>query len=329
MCFLCFLWLKLSGDSERILSKCLVEFYFLDVVLREERTLRHLETLREADGNQHAIKVLELAVRGPKSQAAVREKKLHHPPIRGVDVEVSRVTFRIRDTKSTQLLLVCNRGNFVSRLVKLAQRRQPKLRQRRHLDIRHRAVRLLSIVNLFEDDDRPRVDIDAQLVVRGQDREPSGNRLRAIRRIQRNRSAQHHVLHAAKLLAALRSERRFREFERRAIGSNHDSGRRSSSSSRHGRRALRSTMLLRGDNACDTNKQRERFQKLALHLQTLSLRSSIAPVRKCVDCRRRYYHRRHQTHQTRVPHSTTHQNLATRDCRRAARDSRGSEGFGN
>src|SRR6185437_8058307 len=59
------------------------------------------------------------------------------------------------------------------------------------------------------------------------------------------------------------------------------------------------------------------------------LRSSIAPVRKCVDCRRLYYHRRHQTHQTLAPLPTTHQNSATRDCQRAARDSHGSEGFGN
>src|SRR6185369_8816627 len=152
----------------------------------------------------------------------------------------------ILNTKTPQLLLVRNRSDFVTRLIKLAQYREPKLRQRRHFNIWHRAVRLLPIVNLFEDDDRARIDLHSQPVIRSHDRERAGDRLWAVRRVKRNRTAQHHVLHVAKLLAALRRERSLRELDRRTLGSNH-----------YGRRSITSItgrVLLSRSNNTKTRK---------------------------------------------------------------------------
>src|SRR5215216_3224096 len=85
----------LARDGEGVVAEGLVEFYFLDAVLREECALWHFKALRETERNQHAVYFLELAVRGAKRVPTIIEKKLHHSSSRGIDVEISRVVFRI------------------------------------------------------------------------------------------------------------------------------------------------------------------------------------------------------------------------------------------
>src|SRR6185503_14141208 len=126
MCLLCFLWLTLSRDGEGVVAQCLVQFYFLHAVLREECALRHLEALREVERYQHSVNFLELVVRSSERKSVVIYKKLHDSSGRRVDVEISRIVFRIGYTKTAQLLLVSYRRNFIPGLIKLTQHVQPK-----------------------------------------------------------------------------------------------------------------------------------------------------------------------------------------------------------
>src|SRR6185369_14522421 len=69
--------------------------------------------------------------------------------------------------------------------------------------------------------------------------------------------------------------------------------------------------------ARQTESARDFKTKLFIY-KTLSIRSSIALVRKFVDCRRRCCRQLdHQTRQTRLLLPTTHRNLATRGCQQA------------
>src|SRR4029078_4229028 len=133
----------------------------------------------------------------------------------------------------------------------------------------HRTVRLLPIIDLFEDDDRARIDFHSQLVVRSHDRERARNRLWTVRWIKRYRSSQHHVLHAAKLLATLCGERRFREFHWSALGRDHDCRRRGSVAITRWSTLRRRVFLCK--NGCAKTNNNCEGQNNSIHFKTLSI----------------------------------------------------------
>src|SRR5215213_2926231 len=174
----------LAGDGEGVLRELLVEFYFLDAELGKEGAHRHLEFLRKTEGNEHALHFLEFAVLRTQRRAAVVQKEAHHSSGFWIYVKVGGVTFRVDKTKSPLFLLIRNCRDLISRLIEPRQRSQTKLRQWRHLDVRHRAVGLLSVVDLFKHDRRSSIDLHAQLRPRSHQRKRTRNRLHTVRRIK-------------------------------------------------------------------------------------------------------------------------------------------------
>src|SRR2546428_12067864 len=72
----------------------------------------------------------------------------------------------------------------------------------------------MPVVKLFEIYDRRRAHFHSKTLSRHHDHKLAGNRLRRSWTIEVNRADKHHVLHGAKLLAALSQERSARQFER-------------------------------------------------------------------------------------------------------------------
>ena len=81
VCIFVYLWLILSRNGEGVVAECLVDFHFLDAVLREECALRHLEALRETERDQHAFDFLELAVLGAEGVSRRSQKKFITLPL--------------------------------------------------------------------------------------------------------------------------------------------------------------------------------------------------------------------------------------------------------